>query len=87
MLNNYSAGFCDRMVTCVNAKNSVSFDDIWSIFEYTPYYRSNKDRETLSTFLTSIYSDDQPTDEAFLATPTPAMNSRTTGRYTITASN
>ncbi|EGU88226.1 hypothetical protein FOXB_01254, partial [Fusarium oxysporum f. sp. conglutinans Fo5176] len=72
---------------CAHAENSILFEDLRYTLEYTPYCYSDEGRKVLNTYLTRIYGDDQPTEEALLATPTPNRNSQTIGSYTITGAN
>jgi hypothetical protein len=86
-VNNYPLTSVEKSAVCAHAKNSILFEALHYTSEYTPSCYSDEGRKFLNTYLTRIYGDDQPTEEALLATPTPNRNSQTIGFYTITGAN
>ncbi|CAG1979596.1 unnamed protein product [Fusarium graminearum] len=88
-VNNYTIPSSHRENTavCAKAENSISFEDLSYTLEYTNYCRTTEGRQTLKVFLADIYGDDQPTEDALSATPTPNVTTQTIGSYTITGAN
>ncbi|KAI8676012.1 hypothetical protein NCS57_00504200 [Fusarium keratoplasticum] len=83
-VNNHSLTSRGSNVSCVNAQNSVSFEDLRYTLEYTPHCYRPEGQAGLEEYVNALHGDDQPTKEALLATPTPTLNSQTIGRYSVT---
>ncbi|KAL7912643.1 kinase-like domain-containing protein [Trichoderma velutinum] len=70
---------------CALGQNRIHFGDLMYSLEYTPYCLRPQGQTDLSSHITGIHGDNQPTKEVLQATPTPqTMNVQTIGKYTIT---
>ncbi|KAL6832286.1 kinase-like domain-containing protein [Trichoderma camerunense] len=70
---------------CALGQNRIHFGDLMYSLEYTSYCLRPQGQTDLSSHLTGIHGDNQPTKEVLQATPTPqTTNVQTIGKYTIT---
>ncbi|KAM0294475.1 hypothetical protein ACHAPM_011214 [Fusarium culmorum] len=88
-VNNYTipSSHGGNTAVCAKAENSIAFEDLSYTLEYTNYCHTTEGCQTLEVFLADIYGDDQPTEDALSATPTPNVTTQTIGSYTITGAN
>ncbi|KAL7782966.1 kinase-like domain-containing protein [Trichoderma afarasin] len=70
---------------CALGQNRIHFGDLMYSLEYTSYCLRPQGQTDLSSHITGIHGDNQPTKEVLQATPTPqTTNVQTIGKYTIT---
>ncbi|KAJ4859224.1 protein kinase domain-containing protein [Trichoderma breve] len=70
---------------CALGQNRIHFGDLMYSLEYTSYCLRPQGQTDLSSHITGIHGDNQPTKEILQATPTPqTTNVQTIGKYTIT---